>query len=583
MPLAAAELDPEAARLWSRAQSLVSQGLQSGALPPLKRALQLAPESIPIHCDYQDLMMAQGFAVDLVEDYKNRRDTAPGNADWHYLYGRATGDPSLAKEAFSRALELAPQHKWARQGLGGVAASAGQLDEALEHYRVAAEIDPSFAMAHNKIAGIHYARGEFTEAKAAWAVAIRVSPTDYHAYLNMGAVLSIEGDLEGSASLLRGAVTRAPGNPLAYVNLGYVLFKLRRYELALANFSAALAINPRDRKVVGSKRLVESVKAGTIPFEAFAPYEKALAAGVREPRQAAQHLREVILLAPSFATAHSHLGMALLGLSEVEDGLDSLRKAVALEPGEPGLLFNLGYGLMGTEDYAGALPPLREAQEADPGDLDILSALALCQMALSLPEDAIRTFGRALEIQPRDPVLWVQLASAQGSRGDLRAAAESAARALTIAPGFATARMQRISILKEDRRFAEALVDLKVLEEASPGHPDLVKLRSGIEHARDAHQATANKAGHMRLSRIFVTSRSRADSVGERLAGGSSFEEVARAFGEGDEQARSGDIGYLAPSSLRSELVGPVRGLEQGSWVGPITLGGTWVFLKRTD
>jgi len=528
-------------------------------------------------------MMAQGFAVDLIEDYRSRRDGAPTNADWHYLYGRATGDPRVAQEAFVRALELAPQHKWARQGLGGVAAASGNLDEALEHYRLAADIDPSFATAYNKIAGIHYARGQFDEAKAAWKSAIRVAPTDYHAYLNMGAVLSMEGDLDGAASLLGEAVARAPGNPLAYVNLGYVLFKLRRYDLALANFSAALAINPRDRKVVGSKRLVESVKAGRTPFEAFAPYEKALAAGSRNPKEAAQHLREVILLAPSFATAHSHLGMALLGLGEVEDGIDSLRKAVALEPGEPGLLFNLGYGLMGTEDYSGALSPLSDAQAADPGDLDILSALALCQMALSRPEEAIRTFGMALEIQPRDPVLWVQLASAQGSRGDLRAAAESAARALTIAPGFTTARMQRVSILKEDRRFTEALSEVKVLEAAAPGHPDLAKLRSSIEHARDAHQATASKSGHMRLSRIFVTSRSRADQVSERLAGGRSFEEMARKFGEGDEKARSGDIGYLAPSSLRSELVGPVQGLKRGRWVGPITLGGSWVFLKRTD
>jgi len=582
-PLAASELDPEVSRLWSRAQSLINQGLQSAALQPLKRALQLAPGAIPIHCDYQDLMMAQGFAVDLIEDYRLRRDREPANADWHYLYGRATGEVQLAKEAFTKALELAPQHKWARQGLGGVAAVEGKLDEALGHYRAAAVLDPTFAVAHNKIAGIHYARREFAEAKQAWQAAIEAAPEDYHAYLNMGAVLSMEGDLEGAATLLGESVTRAPGNPLAYVNLGYVLFKLRRYDLALANFAAALALNPRDRKVAGSKRLVESVSAGTMPFEAFAPYEKALALGSRDAKQAAQHLREVLLLAPNFATAHSHLGMAQLGLGEVTEGLASLRKAVQMEPDEPGLLFNLGYALMGTENFGPALVQLQKAHKADPGDLDILSSLALCQLSLDLSEDAIRSFGKALAIQPRDPVLWVQLASAQGSRGDLRGAAESARRALTIAPGFTTARMQWVTILKEDRRFAEALAELEPLEKASPGHAELAKLRSAIEHARDAHKEIARKTGHLRLSRIFVTSRSRADKISERLAKGSPFEEMARAFGEGDEKARSGDIGYLDPAALRSELVAPVRGLKVGRWVGPIALGNTWVFLKRTD
>jgi len=581
--LGAAELPAEATRLWSQAQSLINQGLQTGAIQPLKRAIQLAPHAIEIHCDYQDLMRAQGFAVDLVKEYQSRRDREPKVADWHYLYGRATGNPELAEEAFSRALELQPKHKWARQGLGGVAAVRGDLDLALQQYRAALELAPGFAIAHNKIAGIHYARAEFAEAKAAWSAAIKAAPGDYHAYLNMGAVLSMEGDLKGAADLLGQAVQKAPGNPLAYVNLGYVLFKLRRYDQALANFSAALAINPRDRKVAGSKRLVESVRDGEMPFEAFAPYERALAAGPQAPKEAAQHFREVLLLAPSFATAHSHLGMAQLALGELQDGLASLRKAVSLEPSDPGLLFNLGYGLMGTEDFGSALPQLRNAHELDPGDLDILSSMALCQLALGMSEEAIRSFGKALDLQPRDPVLWVQLASAQGSRGDLKGAADSARRALVIAPGFATARMQLVAILVEDRRFDEALAELGPLEQMAPGHPDLAKQRSTIESARDALKETASRTGNVRLSRILVTKRSVADTVKERLAAGGAFEEIARTFGEGDEKSRSGDIGYMDPTSLRTELERPIRGLKVGRWVGPISLGTSWVFLKRTD
>ena len=578
-----ASVPDDASRLWSQARSLINQGLQTGAIQPLKRAIQIAPEVIPLHCDYQDLMMAQGFSVDLVKEYEGRLEKEPRVANWHYLYGRATGNPELAKEAFTAALALDSKHKWARQGLGGVAAVEGKLDEALEHYRAATALDPGFAVAFNKIAGIHYARGEFADAKLAWNAAIAADPSDYHAYLNMGAVLSMEGDLDGAAELLGEAVVKAPGNPLAYVNLGYVLFKLRRYDQSLANFSAALAINPRDRKVVGSRKLVESVRDGVMPFEAFAPYERALAAGVKDPKKAVQHFREVLLLAPSFATAHSNLGMAQLALGEVAEGLASLRKAVSLQSDDPGLLFHLGYGLMGTEDFSGALSHLKRAHKLDPGDLDILSSLALCQMALALSEDAINSFSKALELQPRDPVLWVQLASAQGSQGDLKAASESARRALTIAPGFTTARLQLVAILVEDRRFDDALNELAPLEKLAPGNAELAKQRTTIQSARDAHKETALKSGNVRISRIFVTNRRRADSVSKRLASGTSFEEVARDLGEGDERARSGDIGYLDPASLREELAGPVRGLKVGRWVGPISLGTAWVFVKRTD
>ena len=181
--LAGAELAPEAERNWNQARSLINQGLQSNAIHPLKRAVQLAGDHVPLHCDYQDLMLAQGFSVDLVEEYKARRDRSPKEPNWHYLYGRATGDPALAKKAFARALQLDPKHKWATQGLGGVAAVEGRLDDALEQYRAALVIDPAFAQVHNKIAGIYYAKGDYAAAKLAWKAAMEHAPDDHHAYL----------------------------------------------------------------------------------------------------------------------------------------------------------------------------------------------------------------------------------------------------------------------------------------------------------------------------------------------------------------------------------------------------------------
>ncbi|MEE2830655.1 MAG: tetratricopeptide repeat protein [Myxococcota bacterium] len=584
LPAAAgAELTPEAERHWNQARSLINQGLQSNAIQPLKRAVQVAGDHVPLHCDYQDLMLAQGFSVDLIADYKARRDRSPKEPNWHYLYGRSTGDPALAKVAFDRALQLDPKHKWSTQGLGGVAAVEGRLDEALKQFQAALLIDPAFAQVHNKIAGIHYAQGDYAAAKLAWKSAMEFAPDDHHAYLNMGAVLSLEGDLDGSAKLLREAVRRAPGNPLAYVNLGYVLFKLKRYEESLANFAAALAINPRDRRVAGSRDLVQSVREGEMPFEAFEPYEKALAASNNDPKKAAQHFKEVVLLAPGFAAAHSYLGLTQLKLGEVDTGLASLRKAVQLGPEDPGLLYNLGFALLGTEDYSNAVFHLRRAHKIDGGDVDILSSLALGQLALGDKDAAVRSFGKALEVQPRDPVIWVQLASAQASQGDLSSAAASARKALTLAPGFTTARLQLVAIRQEDRRFDEALVELKPLEKLAPGHPELAQQRSVLEAARDAGAASANKAGNVRLSRIFVLSQETADIVSSKLRTGSSFESLARRYGEGDERSRSGDIGYMAPSSLRSELSSAVGGLKVGEQVGPIDLGGSWVFLKRTD
>ena len=152
-----------------------------------------------------------------------------------------------------------------------------------------------------------------------------------------------------------------------------------------------------------------------------------------------------------------------------------------------------------------------------------------------------------------------------------------------IAPGFASARMQLLAILVEDKRFDEALAELTLIEQLAPGNEEVARQRLAIESARDAHLSTAERSGNMRFARIFVTSQRNADKVADRLRAGESFEELARTYGEGDERSRSGDIGYLDPSSLKDDLARVVRKLKVGKWTGPVGLGSSWVFLKRTD
>jgi len=582
-PLSArADEQQEAERAWRQAASLIEQGLQGAAMEPMRRAMELAPDDIRIQCDYQDLMKAQGYAIDVIEEYRARKSRSPDDADALYLYGRATGDPAIAGEVFARAVELDPGHVWAVQGLGGVAAVEGRLDDAVAQYQAALAIDPSRADVHNKLAGVHFARGDTEAAKAAWTEAQRLAPDDYHAWMNMGAVLSMEGDLEGAAELLAEAVARAPGNPLAYVNLGYVLFKLQRYDDALANFAAALAINPRDRKVAGSRDLVIEVRDGKIPFEAFAPYEKALAATATDPNQAIQHFREVLLLAPDFAVAHMNLGLLLFAVGDVDDGLASLRKAAELAPDDVAARYNLGFVLMGRQELPEAADHLEAAVALDPGDVDAVSALALVHLGLGQTDRSERMYRKALDLQPRDPVLWLQLSSAQAAGDLLGEAADSAREALSIAPGFTSARVQLVAILRQDRRFDEALKELEPLEEMAPEHPELAAQRAALEAALASLEEAAAVPGQVRLSRIYVTDEQVRDEVVAALAAGQAFDRLARRHGEGAERARAGDIGFLQPTDLRPELASAVADLEVDQVTGAIPVGGGWVFLHRT-
>jgi tetratricopeptide (TPR) repeat protein len=581
-PPALADRSLEADRAFRQAQSLIEQGLQGAALEPLRTARDLAPDDLVIHCEYQDLMTAQGFGVDLVEEYEARAARAPDDADALYLYGRSTGDPSLADTWFDKAIAVDDHHVWAIQGKGGVAAVEGRLDEALEWYARALAIDPTRADVYNKQAGIHYARGDYEGAMTAWKAALEHAPNDYHAYMNMGAVLSLQGDLERAEVLLAGAVERAPGNPLAYVNRAYVLLKLQRYEESIAGFYAALAINPRDRKVAGSLEFVQKLQSGEIPFEAFGPYEQALAASVRDPRAAVQHFREVVLLAPDFAVAHMNLGLIQVSIGDFDEGMVALRKAVELAPDNVAARYNLGFALLGTRQLLDALTQLLKARELDPGDVDVLSALGLAQLGLGDVSASIATHRKALELQPRDPVLWLQMATAQKELGDLGAAERSVRKALEIAPGFATARIQLVAILRQDRQFDQALAELKPLEELAPDHPDIAAEKAALESGR-AVMREAAAGGKIRLSQIMTRDAAVAEEVLRKLTSGGSFGMLASRYGTGPEAGRSGDIGYVDAEELRAEVSAAVRGLAVGDRTGVVDLGSVHLILLRTE
>jgi len=581
IPVALAAPLPEAQQAWQRGRSLIEQGLQGSAIEPLRRAAGLAPQDVDIQRDYMDLMKAQGFHREVVDEYRRKRDQKPSPLS-HYLFGRATGDIAVARTEFQKALTLDPGHLWSIQGLGGVAAVEGNYDEALAQYQKAVVLRPGLAELHNKIANVHLALNDSDAAAAAWQEAMRLAPSDYHAYLNLGAIRSMEGDLQGAAELLGEAVRRASGNPLAHVNYAYILFKLQRFDESLAHFAAALAINPRDRTVRGSRDLVVAVADGAIPFAAFAPYEKALAAQMTDPKKAAQHYREVLLLAPNFATAHMNLGLALVGMNRQEEALTSLRRAVELEPEHGGAHYNLGYLLLGMGRLEEAGSFLETAHRLNTDDVDSLVALGMLALTRGQGKASQERFQEALSLQPRNPMLWAQLAAAQAESNAVKAAIESIGRALEIAPDFVAGRVQLVAILRMARRFDDALGELAKLEALAPGHPDLAAERAALESARSIQSREAAEPGRLGVSRILVSDRTLAEKLHGQLARGASFATLAQAHSEGPEKSHGGDIGFVSPADLLPEVHDALSRLAVGDHSPVIDLGGRFLILQRT-
>ena len=332
----------------------------------------------------------------------------------------------------------------------------------------------------------------------------------------------------------------------------------------------------------GTQALVVAVQSGDVPGTAVEPYELAVSAMMSDPALAAQKYKEVLLLAPDFAFAHMNLGVALAAQGEVKAAEASMKKATALAPEDADTWRNLGMFYLMTQRFPDAVPALQTAQGLDPADPQLLSALATAQLGARKPRAAAASFRKALALRPRDPELHVELAAAQAADDDLHGAEATARAGLRIAPEMVPARVQLVAILRDARRFDEALVELAILEKQLPNHPDLAGERAAIQARRDAHVEQA-ASGKVRLARIVLKDAATARQVTQEARAGTDFALLARRHGEGAEAGRGGDIGYVDVEELRTELADAVRPLKRGGVSDPVDLGGSWLVLKRTE
>ena len=575
-----AELSAEAAQAWSTARSLLDQGLPDPALKKMREATRLAPGDVDLAREYIDLMVSEGFASEMLAEYADKG----AGADAQYLHGRAlaaVGNLAGAREKFRAALAVQATHHWALQGMGSLALLEGRVDDAIGLLKGAVAAAPDRSDVHNRLASAYVRKGDHEAAFAAWRAATEVDSGDHHAWLNWGAVLSREGRNEEAANKLKMAVQKAPGYPLGHVNLAYVYVRLGRYDDAVAHFEVALAINPRNGTVAGSRDLVKRIASGSTPASAFEPLAAAMESETVDPATAEQKYKELLALVPDFGPGWMRLGLVQASMNKASDALESLEKSAALSPNDDGARYNLGYLLLGMDRPADARSPLAAAHELAPRAPDAITALALTWLAEGDADTALVWYEKALAINPSDPTLWVQYGTTQAAMGDFPTGAASIRKALELAPGFLAAQAQLVTILREGRRYDEALAELAKIEAVAPDNPQIQAERAAIEAAQRAH--SAGKAGGVRISQVLLLDEAKANEARASLRGGKSFVQVARSYGQGPEAARGGDVGYVNKAEMRTEIASAVDALAPGQTSGLISLGGAWVIIQRTE
>jgi tetratricopeptide (TPR) repeat protein len=270
------------------------------------------------------------------------------------------------------------------------------------------------------------------------------------------------GVWKNSGTLFTQVIASTQRNYLAHDNRGLYYFQQGRTDDALADYRAALAINPA--YLNANNNLGHALSELGRPAEAIPLYRAALEAGpnnlevrnnlanalsdLGELKEATEHydfvlarqpdhanalngsavvlamqgrpadakarLERSLHLAPENASAHNNLGNVCSMLGQRDEALTHYRRALELKPSDPHTLYTIGAILNEQGKFAESLDLLRRSVTARPNFPDAQAHYGLALLQTGRRDEALRALRTALQLQPGHPQATAWLKVAEG-------------------------------------------------------------------------------------------------------------------------------------------------------------------------
>ncbi len=229
--------------------------------------------------------------------------------------------------------------------------------------------------------------GARAEAAAAYRAVLAQAPEEPNALHLLGLLLCEDGAAEAGLALIGRARERHPTVAAIAFNLGNVLLKLERPAAALAEYDAAVALDPGFASAW--RHRAQALLALDRAAEALPSAEAGLA------------------LAPHDAGLHVQRGLALQALGETAAALASLDAALALAPDDPEVHAQRAAVLFDQGAWPQALAGFEAALDLQPDHVFTLYNLARAHQELGRPQQALPYYDRALQAAPgHAPSAW---------------------------------------------------------------------------------------------------------------------------------------------------------------------------------
>ena len=219
----------------------------AAAIRELNRALQLDADLPPAIFALGVAHRRAGHLERAAETFERlaRIDTShPGLALERGLLFEARGESERAVASYREALEAAPNDMDLLLRLGAAQVAAGQTDEAEDTLERVRQSRPNSAEANHFMGRVQFARGQYTEALGPLRQAVRLDPSrgEFHLYVGWAGLEA--GSLGEALTSVEDAIERDPSLGDAYWIRGEILLRSGRPRDALDDLVRALELKP---------------------------------------------------------------------------------------------------------------------------------------------------------------------------------------------------------------------------------------------------------------------------------------------------------------------------------------------------
>jgi tetratricopeptide (TPR) repeat protein len=206
--------------------------------------------------------------------------------------------------------------------------------------------------------------------------ALDVTRGNYLAHHNLGVAFADDGRFPEAIAQYQAALEIEPDAANVQTDYGNALAKSGRIPEAIAHYEAALRVLPDSPITHNDLANALAATPGSVP-EAIAEYQTALRlkpdyaearknlaqvqsnaaemqynmgidlARSRKPEEAIPHFEEALRLRPDYVDAHNNLGVVLAGAGRVQEAISHFEAALSIDPNSADAHVNLGIALSG--------------------------------------------------------------------------------------------------------------------------------------------------------------------------------------------------------------------------------------------